>query len=330
MAANEHWMARLPAELWAIPLSALAIPGSHDTMTYCLDLQSPVVPSQPLVLRLLDCVAPCVTRPCLYKWGCTQMQSITEQLDAGIRYFDLRVAHRNCDSPSVLYFAHGIYTLSTVMDALKEVCCWLNCHTKEVVILACSMFDGLSTDDHKQLIHFIINLFGKKICPVKVRNGLLSAGLEQKVAIDHVLCQMTPSLKSMWEMGYQVIISYDHRAASTKLWPKIPYWWADEVDPQKVILFLDQCKQNGRPEGFFVAGLNLTEDTKYILTHPHQSMHSLTLENYTTFLKWVEKQQPGLGKSCLNIICGDFVGMNSFASIVIDLNQKLLGSLQKN
>lgn len=77
-------------------------------------------------------------------------------------------------------------------------------------------------------------------------------------------------------------------------------------------------------DGFFVAGLNLTENAKYIVTHPCQSMNSLTMRNYSAFLEWVSTQSPGPGSACLNIICGDFVvGIRHFASTVIDLNKKL-------
>ncbi|XP_023656803.1 PI-PLC X domain-containing protein 1-like [Paramormyrops kingsleyae] len=298
------WMSQLPEGLWHIPLTSLAIPGSHDTMTYCLDRSSPLV-SEPPILSVLDFIVPCITRPCLCKWGTTQEQQVAAQLDGGIRYLDLRIAHKRGDYSSAFYFAHGIYTLLTVEDALRDIAAWLKSHRKEVVILACSMFDGLNDDQHKLLIGLIINLFGDRICPNTVN----------------------PSLGIMWKLGYQVIVSYDHEAGSSyeELWHQIPYWWANELDPQKVIAYLEAQKRFGRPDGFFVAGLNLTENARYIVTHPCQSMNSLTMRNYSAFLEWVATQSPGPRSTCLNIICGDFVvGIKHFASAVIDLNKKLL------
>lgn len=47
-----------------------------------------------------------------------QDKTIEEQLSMGIRYFDLRVAHKPNDSSSDLYFTHVIYTHVTVLVSL--------------------------------------------------------------------------------------------------------------------------------------------------------------------------------------------------------------------
>lgn len=44
-----------------------------------------------------------------------QDKSIEEQLSKGIRFFDLRIAHKPEDSSSDLYFTHVIYTYLTVI-----------------------------------------------------------------------------------------------------------------------------------------------------------------------------------------------------------------------
>uniref|UniRef100_A0A3B1IKX9 Phosphatidylinositol-specific phospholipase C X domain-containing protein n=1 Tax=Astyanax mexicanus TaxID=7994 RepID=A0A3B1IKX9_ASTMX len=51
---NEDWMSTLPEELWDLPLTSLAIPGSHDAMSYCLDITSPLVRSESSTLKMLD------------------------------------------------------------------------------------------------------------------------------------------------------------------------------------------------------------------------------------------------------------------------------------
>ncbi|XP_006639289.2 PI-PLC X domain-containing protein 1-like isoform X1 [Lepisosteus oculatus] len=300
-----NWMSELPEKLWDVPLCFLAIPGSHDTMSYCLDMNSPLQRSEPFLLKVLDCLMPCFTRPCIYKWGTTQDHCIAEQLEAGVRFFDLRIVHKQCDCSNTLYFAHGIYSVITVQEALKDFADWLKSHPKEVIILNCSHFEGLSHDHHEHLIFFMKNLFGNKICP---SSEILR-------------------LRNLWSLGYQVIISYDDTESTQEhkeLWDPIQYWWADRVEAQGVIQYLEDQKENGRPGDLFVAGLNLTEDTKYIILHPWESMRSLTLKSYSLFLDWIEKQSPGSGRTCLNIFCGDFVGINNFVPIVIDLNRKLV------
>ncbi|XP_048056392.1 PI-PLC X domain-containing protein 1 [Megalobrama amblycephala] len=300
------WMSEMTAGFWDIPLWNLAIPGSHDTMTYCLDQQSSVLKSEPKVLQLLAALFPCIVRPCIIKWSTTQEDSISNQLDLGIRFLDLRIAHKIKDPDEVFYFAHGIYSLLTVKEVLTEVSHWLDQHIKEVVIIALSAFDGMNLDRHRDLIQFLISTFNNKICP------------------NHV----TPSLQECWKHSYQVILSYDDSAASghEELWPRCEYWWANTSDPNHVISYLEERKEEGRPDRFFAAGLNLTEDAKYILCHPCQSLQSMTLSSYSLLLNWVKQQRPGSDKTCLNIICADFVGVfsNEFTQLVIGLNQRLL------
>lgn len=53
-----------------------------------------------------------------YFYICTshviQEYTIKQQLDCGVRYCDLRIAHRPNDSSTDLYFYHGVYTTLTV------------------------------------------------------------------------------------------------------------------------------------------------------------------------------------------------------------------------
>ncbi|XP_026160483.1 PI-PLC X domain-containing protein 1 isoform X2 [Mastacembelus armatus] len=301
----QDWMSALPEELWDIPLTNLAIPGSHDAMSYCLDINSPLVRSESNFLRLLDGLFYCFTRPIIFKWATTQDKSIEEQLSMGIRYFDLRIAHKPNDSSNDLYFTHVIYTHLTVLETLLSVNTWLESHPKEVVILACSHFEGMDVTCHESFIFCLKKLFGSKLCP-----------REESVL----------TLRHLWASGYQVILSYESQTAAThqELWPDIPYLWANQQTAQGVISYLDRQKDLGRPEGFFVAGLNLTAGRSYITMNPKQSLQTLTFSNWECLKEWVEEQIPGSDPKSINIIAGDFVGPLPLCSLVIALNQKLV------
>jgi len=52
-----------------------------------------------------------------------------------------------------------------LQEVLSDISCWLDQHTKEVVIIALSAFDGMSLDQHRDLIQFLISTFNTKICP---------------------------------------------------------------------------------------------------------------------------------------------------------------------
>ncbi|XP_034036499.1 PI-PLC X domain-containing protein 1 [Thalassophryne amazonica] len=228
----QYWMSGLPEELWDIPITNLTIPGSHDAMSYCLDITSPLVRSESDTFRLLDKFFYCFTRPAIFRWATTQDKSIADQLSLGIRYFDFRIAHKPNDATTDLYFTHVLYThLTVLVRNTGSVATWLESHPKEIVILACSHFEGMDDLLHKSLIVSIIKVFGSKLCPRK--ESLLT-------------------LRSLWASGYQVLLSYDSEAATPhqELWPAIPYWWANKQTAQGVISYLDWQKDLGRPEGF--------------------------------------------------------------------------------
>lgn len=76
--------------------------------------------------------------------------------------------------------------------------------------------------------------------------------------------------------------------------------------------------------GFFVTGINLTEDLKYICSHPTESLKDMVMSTYPTLLSWVKQQKPGSNTGSLNIIAGDFVTESQFIPTVIALNENLL------
>uniref|UniRef100_U3BI72 PI-PLC X domain-containing protein 1 n=1 Tax=Callithrix jacchus TaxID=9483 RepID=U3BI72_CALJA len=302
---NEDWMSALCPRLWDVPLHHLSIPGSHDTMTYCLNKKSPISQGESRLLQMLNRWIPCITRPVVLKWSVTQVLDVTEQLDAGVRYLDLRIAHMLDGSEKNLHFVHMVYTTALVEDTLTEISEWLERHPREVVILACRNFEGLSEDLHEYLISCINTIFGEMLCP----RGEV------------------PTLRQLWARGHQVIVSYEDESAlgrHRELWPGIPYWWGDQVKPDALIRYLETMKSCGRPGGLFVAGINLTENLPYILAHPSESLQKLTTPNLPRLCAWVREQCPGPGSRCTNVIAGDFVGKDGFVSDVVALNRKLL------
>ncbi|XP_056109955.1 PI-PLC X domain-containing protein 1 isoform X1 [Rhinichthys klamathensis goyatoka] len=302
----DNWMANLPSALWDTPLCYMAIPGSHNAITYCLDKndRSPVDRTQPDMLQKLDKYMKPIIRPFVYKWAIAQESCIREQLDCGVRYCDLRIAHRPNDRSNDLYFYHGVYTTMTVEKVLKEIREWLDVHPKEVVILSFSHFLGLNQELHTLLVSTIKSVFDSKLCPI----------------MDSV------TLRTLWSQGHQVIVSYEDNIVNRhrELWFHIPYWWANKCKAEALIEEFERRKQNGRPGGFFVTGINLTEDLKYICSHPTESLKDVVMSTYPTLLSWVEQQKPGSNPGSLNIIAGDFVTERQFIPTVIALNENLL------
>ncbi|XP_056286963.1 PI-PLC X domain-containing protein 1-like [Pseudoliparis swirei] len=306
LSGNPDWMSRLPQELQDVPLWNLAIPGSHDSMSFCLDVSSPVLRSEPCLLRAMDWLVPCWTRPCVSRWATTQQSVLSGQCELGVRFLDLRIA-RKPTGGHTLFFAHGIYTLTTVKEALDELAVWLDAHPKEVVIVSCSHFESLTPEDHSHLVEYITTLYGEKLCP----------------------SQDVPTLRSCWSRGQQLVVSYGDQQVvlqHPELWAEIPYWYADSPDPKKVIAYLEDQKHRARPAGFYVTGLNLTEDAPYVLLHPLQGMRRMTLRALSPLLRWASEQRPGREAGEVNVVCCDFVDLSEFCSLVIGLNYKTLAA----
>lgn len=77
----KSWMSQMPIPLKDIPIINLAIPGSHDSMSYGIHSRAKVAPdAEPIVSKLYK-VVPCVVR----RWAITQRLNVMQQLIYGIR-----------------------------------------------------------------------------------------------------------------------------------------------------------------------------------------------------------------------------------------------------
>lgn len=125
-----------------------------------------------------------------------------------------------------------------MQEALDELATWLDAHQREVVIICCSHFISLTRGDHSRLVEYIISLFGEKLCSSKVTRPedrmtcvilLFNRSLFLKIC--NCVCvymQESPTLRSCWSRGQQVVVSYDDQQVvlhHPELWPEIPYWY---------------------------------------------------------------------------------------------------------
>ncbi|XP_034414803.1 PI-PLC X domain-containing protein 1-like [Cyclopterus lumpus] len=302
VASHCDWMSQLPPKLHNIPLYDLAIPGSHDSMSYDLDINSSIIePDRLQRLSKIYCV-----RKIVRKWAITQEETITKQLDAGVRYFDLRIARKARDhDPTRLYFCHGLYTHTDVETVLKVIRDWAERHPKEILILALSHFKGFdkanSAQLHRHLIGFIVTLFGAKL--IHIRD--------------------VPTLRSCWDKGRNVIISYDYPTTQHgEIWSKIPYFYGDTMNTTKIEAKLQHILEKARPvQYFFVCGLNLTlpEDARtlqYIL-RPCDNLANVIRRGLPRLLQWTKRQA---AKTPVNIVASDLVTCDDFIQTVIELN----------
>ncbi|XP_037610212.1 PI-PLC X domain-containing protein 1-like [Sebastes umbrosus] len=298
------WMSQLPPELHDIHLYNLAIPGSHNSMSYDLDINSAII--EPERVKFLSKIY--LVRIIVRNWAITQVESITKQLDAGVRYIDLRIARKPRDTdPTRLYFYHGLYTRTDVETALKVINDWAERHPKEILILALSHFKGfdkkIEEQLHSHLISFIMTLFGAKLF----------------YKTEH------PTLRRCWDKGRNVIVSYEYPALADlhiEIWSKIPYIYGNSMDTRKVGSALRHVLETHRPTYcLYVCGLNLTlpEDArilKYIL-RLFDNFPNVIHRGLPRLVRWVKEQA---GRTPMNIVASDLATRDDFIQTVVKLN----------
>lgn len=167
---------------WYLPLSSI---GSHDSFSYWVDEKSPVGPDQATAIKRLAKIS--LVKKLMKKWSVTQNLTFKEQLDGGIRYFDLRVSSKPGETGQEIYFIHGLFGIK-VWDGLMEINNFLTHHPTEVVFLDFNHFYAMDNNHHLYLIRRMQEIFESKLCT--------------KECVENV------TLQSLWDKQQQVSKSF--------------------------------------------------------------------------------------------------------------------------
>lgn len=93
--SGKTWMTDIASYIGDFKLNELVIPGTHDSGTYGVSATSTIAPNQDIpewvnAVYALG-LSGLLVMEVIAKWAKTQGYTIAQQLDHGIRYFDLRV-----------------------------------------------------------------------------------------------------------------------------------------------------------------------------------------------------------------------------------------------
>ncbi|XP_055386526.1 PI-PLC X domain-containing protein 2 [Condylostylus longicornis] len=303
----ENWMEELPPDVRDYSVINLAIPGSHNCMSYGINWSSKPSLDADEEIKDIFKFLPCFVR----KWSKTQSVDITEQLKLGIRYLDLRISLKD---NTKFYFAHGLYAME-IFQPLKEVCSFLDEHPKEIIILDFQHFYGFEVAHHKQLQYDIQRIFSDKI--YAPQDGSLS----------------NATLKNCENKGKQVIIIYRRcKNRSEKFWAddNWPTPWPNTTSIKQLKNYLNNMLKYRNPRYGYVSQCILTPDGKYIAKKFYSSLKGTAEKVDKKMSDWIEEQRPGKctcdSEPKVNVFIADFVHIynGDFCKKIIELNNKIV------
>ena len=79
--------------------------------------------------------------------------TITQQLDAGIRFLDLRMMLEYSDEPPVWYSLHMMQSAAPSLQYFREIRAWMDAHPSEVVVMWLSKHGNTCATGQDQVRH---------------------------------------------------------------------------------------------------------------------------------------------------------------------------------
>lgn len=276
--------------------------GSHDSFSYGIERRSKFGPDRPRSIQYFLKAAGFVSRYVVHKWVITQDRTFAEQLNLGIRYFDLRVTSKpRCHE---CFFIHAQYG-PPVTPCLKEMNSFLIEHPKEVILLDFNHFYQMTPVLHRHLLSVLTNVFGAKLCPPARMQDL--------------------TLNKMWENNRQVVAIYHDSIIDkyAQFWSfsSIKSFWANTTDPDEMVSFLDNAYHHPRNQDIFhcFQGV-LTPRKKTIMSNLRGSLKNiLVVKAAPVYVNWLRDKQAG--SSGINICIMDFIEMEGYIPTVVGLNK---------
>jgi len=134
------WMGQTMGVLGDSALLDLSLPGTHDTLTY--DLSTTVSEGgidelyklAELLHNKTDLI-PDFIEDFIRTGAQTQDLTISQQLDAGVRFLDVRMMLEYTDDPPQWYSLHMMQSTSKSVEYFREIRSWMDAHPSEVVVM---------------------------------------------------------------------------------------------------------------------------------------------------------------------------------------------------
>lgn len=233
------------------------------------------------------------------RWSKCQNLGPREQLELGIRYFDVRVA--GLPGNDQTFVTHGFFG-EEITELLDEVNDFLILHPKEVVLIDLHHFHNVSSTAHSRLLDFLEHTFGEKLTP---RNSSFG------------------TLKSLWDHGRQVVLIYQSELGAEKnyVWDsnsiEQPFPNTDNVSVLST--FLEDTYGRRSLDKLHITQGILTPTQATILANFGEGIEGALapLANHAV-TEWLTEKEAGIDG--VNVVLVDYAEIGSVVSVVLGLN----------
>jgi hypothetical protein len=318
------WMAALSTTLADKPFCNVAMPGTHDSGTYQWNKELGASPDSDLCMTIQNAleggsggkgllglgvgsmIADHVLEHVYDRMCKCQDLSISDQLNAGIRYLDLRVAWN--ESVSGFYTCHGVYCVELKV-ILDQIVAFLKQNTKEIVFLDFNHFYKVD-DKHAALAALIMERLGDMMA---------------------IQGQLNPNstVKEYWDKGVQVVAVYHHdetqKASNGKLWFRgvLHSPWPNKNQTKDLHENLAGHIRGRNKDKFFVLQGILTPDGELIKQEIMENKGATSIKSIARrvsgkVVDWVDDEWKG---ETHNIVIVDFFQDCSVVPAIIHLNK---------
>ena len=136
----EHWMGKTINIIGDLALLDISLAGTHDTLTHDLSLRTSLggidgADTLAEILHNYSAIVPNGIEDYIRQQAQTQAVSIVDQLNNGVRFFDIRIMFEYSDVNPNWYSIHFVQSNSPAILYLQQIKFWMELHPSEIIVL---------------------------------------------------------------------------------------------------------------------------------------------------------------------------------------------------
>ncbi|XP_038142659.1 PI-PLC X domain-containing protein 2 isoform X2 [Cyprinodon tularosa] len=120
---NADWMGLLPSKLSAMPLKYLAVPGSHDSFTFWVDVHAPVGPDQKTYVKYLVTMFSVLAKKFMVKWSMTQVRDGLLEINSFLCRHKKEVVFLDFNHYYAMDSEHHVYLIEMLQEVFGSKLC---------------------------------------------------------------------------------------------------------------------------------------------------------------------------------------------------------------